>query len=143
MTPISQQTLHVTKYEVLGVLPDLLTFEKGTPITDKSDWEKRREELYTTAVELQYGTLPPKPEFLDVETLYIGAKVRSYRIHTGTKNNPVSFLMKLILLHLIFQMNIIYQLLQKLMAYMLMLKCLMEISLKALAEEEEKRIIRT
>ena len=94
---VHENLLHVTKYEVLGKLPDLLTFEDGTPVKTPDDWQLRRGEIYKTAVELQYGTLPPAPEFLEVETLYIGGKVRSYRIHTGTKARPVSFLMKLIL----------------------------------------------
>jgi hypothetical protein len=94
---VSQDLLHVTKYEVLGKLPDLFTFEDGTPVSTPADWPRRRSELYKTAVELQYGTMPPKPEFLEVETLFIGARNHSYRIHTGTREKPVSFLMKLVL----------------------------------------------
>lgn len=97
MPNVHENLLHVTKYEVLGKLPDLFTFDNGDPIKTPLDWEKRRAELHKSAVELQYGTLPPAPEFLEVETLYIGAKNRSYRIHTGTKSHPVSFLMKLML----------------------------------------------
>ena len=97
MPNVHENLLHVTKYEVLGKLPDLFTFDNGAPVKTPADWGKRRGEIYKTAVELQYGTLPPAPEFLEVETLYIGGKVRSYRIHTGTKARPVSFLMKLIL----------------------------------------------
>ena len=77
MSSVSQDLLHVTKYEVLGRLPDLFTFEDGTPVSSPADWERRRGELYKTAVELQYGTLPPAPEFLEVETLFVGAKNRS------------------------------------------------------------------
>ena len=69
MPPVTQDLLHVTKYEVLGKLPDLMTFEDGTPVRTPTDWPRRRAELYKTAVELQYGTMPPKPEFLEVETL--------------------------------------------------------------------------
>ena len=94
---MNQELLHVTKYEVLGKLPDLFTFEDGTPVAEPADWARRRGELYKTAVELQYGTMPPKPEFLEVELLYVGAKVRSYRIYTGTRAHPVSFHMKLVL----------------------------------------------
>lgn len=97
MSTVTPDLLHVTKYEVLGKLPDLFTFEDGSPVRDPADWERRRSELYKTAVELQYGTLPPAPEFLEVEPLYIGAKNHSYRIHTGTRSHPVSFLMKLVL----------------------------------------------
>jgi hypothetical protein len=94
---MNQDYLHVTKYEVLGRLPDLFTFQDGTPVETPEDWKRRRTELYRTSVELQYGTLPPKPEFVEVEVLYVSAQVHSYRIHTGTRVHPVSFLMKLIL----------------------------------------------
>ena len=94
---VTPDLLHVTKYEVLGQLPDLFTFEDGTPVVTPADWEARRGEMYKTAVELQYGTMPPPPEFLEVETLYVGGTARSYRIHTGRRDHPVSFLMKLVL----------------------------------------------
>ena len=97
MPPVTQDLLHVTKYEVLGKLPDLFTFEDGTPVATPADWPRRRAELYKTAVELQYGTMPPAPEFLEVETLFRGARNHSYRITTGTREKPVSFLMKLVL----------------------------------------------
>ena len=97
MLPVKQDLLHVTKYEVLGKLPDLFTFEDGTPVADPADWDRRRAELYKSAIELQYGTQPPTPEFLEVELLYVGATVRSYRIYTGTREKPVSFLMKMVL----------------------------------------------
>ncbi len=95
MANIHEDLLHVMGYRVLGKLPDLFTFEDGTPVKTPADWEKRRAEMYKTAVELQYGTMPPAPEFLEVETLYLGARGRSYRIHTGTRAHPVTFLMKL------------------------------------------------
>ena len=79
--------LEVTSYEVLGKLPDLFQMEDGSRLTDPADWEKRRAELYKTAVELQYGTMPPKPEFLEVETLYLSPNSSSYRIITGRREN--------------------------------------------------------
>lgn len=94
---MNQDLLHVTKYEVLGQLPDLFTFQDGTPVKAPTDWERRRKELYQSAVELQYGTLPPEPEFVEVEPLFVDSHVQTYRIHTGTKAAPVSFLMKLVL----------------------------------------------
>ena len=66
--------LHVTGCQVLGKLPDLFTFDNGTPVVTPTDWEKRRAEMYKTAVELQYGIQPPKPEFLEVELLYRGTE---------------------------------------------------------------------
>ena len=92
-----ENLLHVTDYKVLGRLPDLFTFEDGSKVTTLADWENRRGELYKTAVELQYGTLPPTPEFVEVETLFVGEKNHSYRIHTGTRAHPVTFSMKLVL----------------------------------------------
>ncbi len=98
MTPVSPDLLHITKYEVLGDLPDLFTFADGTPVRTAEDWAARRAELYASAVELQYGGMPPAPDFLEVELLY-GAQgtFRTYRIHTGTREMPVTFQMKLLL----------------------------------------------
>jgi hypothetical protein len=59
-------------------------------------WEERRAEIYKTAVELQYGTMPPEPEFLEIETLYVSEKTNSYKITTGRKDHPVSFRMQVI-----------------------------------------------
>ena len=86
--------LTVTSYEVLGKLPDIFTFDNGEKLTDPKDWARRRAEIYKTAVELQYGTMPPEPEFLEVETLYVGKKSNSYRITTGTREYPVTFRMQ-------------------------------------------------
>ena len=85
--------LEVLDYQVLGKLPPLLIAEDGSSVTRES-WSKRRAELYKTAVELQYGTMPPAPEFLDVETLYVGKTWRSYRITSGRRACPVSFVMR-------------------------------------------------
>ena len=87
-------TLDVLDYEVLGALPKLLLKENGKRVRDASDWEARRKELYKTAVELQYGTMPPSPEFLDVDLLYQGKKWATYRITSGRKARPVSFIMR-------------------------------------------------
>lgn len=88
--------LEVTSYEVLGKLPDLFQMDDGTRLTDPVDWEKRRAQLYKTAIELQYGTMPPAPEFLEVEPLYDGPSSKSFRIITGTKARPVSFRMQVL-----------------------------------------------
>jgi hypothetical protein len=89
--------LNITEYKVLGKLPDPFIFDDGTPVKTKADWEKRRKEIYKTAIELQYGTMPPKPEVFKVEKLYLGGKGRSniYLITAGTKEKTVSFRMRL------------------------------------------------
>ena len=91
-----ENMLEVTSYEVLGKLPDLFQMDDGTRLTNPADWEKRRAEIYKTAVELQYGTMPPEPGFLEVETLYDSAKTKSFRIITGTKAHPISFRMQVL-----------------------------------------------
>ena len=93
MNSIDKNTIKVTDYQVLGKLPELLKFGDGSAVTSPEDWEKRRKELYKTAVEFQYGTMPPTPEFIEVEKL---TDYHSYRIYTGTKANPIIFYMKII-----------------------------------------------
>lgn len=85
----------IKSYEVLDKLPDPFLFEDGTKVKTAEDFEKRKKEMYKYCVDLQYGTQPPKPEFLEVMTLYKGAKISSYRITSGTKKHPTSFTMKI------------------------------------------------
>ena len=68
---VNKDMLKITKYEVLGNLPNPFLFDNGNMVKTKEDWEKRKQEIYKTTIELQYGILPPKPEFLDVETLHV------------------------------------------------------------------------
>lgn len=85
--------LQITKYDVLGKLPDPFIFKNGEKVKNIDDWEKRREEIFADAVELQYGELLPEPEFLEVEGLFPKcidtAHPASYRIYTGRRNNPI------------------------------------------------------
>ena len=94
------EKLQITDYQVLSELPNPFVFEDGTMVQNEADWRRRREELIKTAAYLQYGTMPPKPEFLNVEPLCISGPNRhgpsgldTYRIVTGTKNQSVSFIM--------------------------------------------------
>lgn len=90
---MDEKLIEITKYELLGKLPNPFVFNDGTLLKNKADWEKRRKEIYETAVELQYGTMPPAPEFLEVEPFYLGGERRPnwYRITSGTRQNPVTF----------------------------------------------------
>ncbi|MBQ8026804.1 MAG: hypothetical protein IJ261_01655, partial [Clostridia bacterium] len=91
---VNEDTLKITKYEVLGKLPDPFKFDDGCEVKTREDWGKRRKEIYKTAIELQYGTMPPEPEFLEVEKLSgWGGVNESYRITTGKRECPVSFVM--------------------------------------------------
>ena len=53
--------------------------------------------MYREVIDLQYGTMPPKPEVFQVELLYKGGKGRadSYRITAGTKEKTLSFRMQI------------------------------------------------
>lgn len=87
--------LKVTHYEVLDKLPNPFRFFDGSRVETREDWEKRRKELIETAVELQYGSVLPEPEFLEVEQLsdHGPGALSNYRIITGTRAQPVSFIM--------------------------------------------------
>lgn len=81
---------------LLSPLPDLFRMEDGSRVTTAADWEKRRAELYHYAVDMQYGGMPPEPEFLEVELLYNESRCSSYRIHTGRREKEISFIMQII-----------------------------------------------
>lgn len=94
--PVNKDLIKVTKYEVLGELPNPFVFENGEPVKNAEDWKKRRGEIYKNTVELQYGVMPPAPEFVRVELLshiFKGFHMFTYMIHTGTEKNPVRFTM--------------------------------------------------
>lgn len=96
MAQFDENFIKITEYEVLGKLPDPFLKPDGTRVKTAEEFNEHKKELYKTAVELQYGTQPPKPEFLDVELLHGGKGWRSshYRITTGKKDKPISFLMR-------------------------------------------------
>lgn len=88
---ISDNLIEIIKYERLGEFPALLTFNNGEPVRSAEDWAKRRKEICETAIDLQYGTQPPAPEFLEVEPMHLGGRPSVYRIKTGTRQNPIVF----------------------------------------------------
>ncbi len=90
---VHENSIEILDYKLKGELPNPFIFNDGTLLTDPKDWPKRRKEIYETAINLQYGTIPPAPEFLDVETMYLSGGLCSYRITTGTRANPVVFIM--------------------------------------------------
>ena len=98
--PVTGETIiQVTEYEVLEKLPDPFLMENGRRVATEADWAERRNEIYRTAVELQYGPQPPKPEVLEVMPLRLGGKGETnvYRIRTGTKEKQLTFRMMVFL----------------------------------------------
>ena len=83
--------------KVLGPLPNPFLFADGRTVATAADWRARREEILAQAVELEFGGMPPKPEFLTVEQIHFAGKgkMNSYRIHTGTRERPFSFVLQI------------------------------------------------
>jgi dienelactone hydrolase len=80
---------------ILGMLPDLFTFENGQRVLNADDWKMRRREILDSAIELEYGGLPPEPEIFEVETLHQMKNMSSYRIETGSREKTMTFTMQL------------------------------------------------
>ena len=81
-------------HKVLGKLPDLFTFDHGQKVTSIADWRERRRELIRSCVEMQYGDVLPKPEFLEAEPLItprIPGWASVWKVKTGTYTKPVTF----------------------------------------------------
>ena len=87
----------LSRISYLSDLPDLFCFNAGGRVQNERDWEIRRGELLGLAVGMQYGGMPPEPEFLETEALYISDQVSSYRIHTGRRAYPVTFIMQIVM----------------------------------------------
>lgn len=97
MATFDKSAIKITQYEVLGKLPDPFLRADGTRANTPEEFEAHKTELYRSAVELQYGTQPPAPEFLEVEELGSGRKSVTYRVTTGRVAHPVSFTMRIFL----------------------------------------------
>lgn len=97
MFDFNEDLIRITEYKLAGSLPNPFVFNDGTPVTDPSQWPARKAEIWKHAVDLQFGHEPPKPEFLEVEPIYVSAKGKpnSYRITTGTRQKPITFTMVL------------------------------------------------
>ena len=91
---INENTTKITKYELYSKLPNPFLFDDGTFVKTTDDWHKRRAELYEKTVNLQFGGMPPEPEFLEVEPLCYGS-TEIFRIKTGTLKKPIMFNMYL------------------------------------------------
>ena len=94
MATFNQNEIKITQYEVLDKLPDPFLRADGTRACTPEEFEAHKATLFKSAVELQYGTQPPAPEFLEVEELGDGHQSITYRITTGRVAHPVSFIMR-------------------------------------------------
>jgi len=89
---MEENAIKILEYNLTDKLPDPFLFEDGSRVKTAEDWVKRRSQIYQSAVELQYGTIPPKPEVLEVEIMTVGnGYPATYRVTTGRVGHTVSF----------------------------------------------------
>ena len=81
------------KDKILGKLPDVFVFENGERVENQSDWEKRRVEIINTAVELEFGGMPPAPDDFRLEKLTEPGKgrINCYRLHNIINGHDFTF----------------------------------------------------
>lgn len=89
---MNRELIKILKYELKGELNNPFVFDDGRPLCSPDDWVERRKEIYKSAIELQYGVMPPSPEVMRVELLYTSdTRPSSFRIVSGTKEKQVAF----------------------------------------------------
>ena len=68
---------------LLGKLPDVFTFANGKKVQTVEEWQERRKQIINTAVELEYGGMPPVPDAVRLEKLTENGLGRAacYRVH--------------------------------------------------------------
>ncbi len=81
--------------KILAPLPNVLSFN-GSKIETPEEWNKNRETIMTSVIELEYGGMPPKPEVFEMECIYISGAggMDSYRIYTGSAEKQMSFVLQ-------------------------------------------------
>jgi len=93
MTPYIKDDF--SKDIILGKLPDVFTFEDGTRVKTVEDWRRRRQEIIDTAVELEFGGMPPVPERFELEAMQLRGGIHSYRIHIYEGDKHFTFPMQI------------------------------------------------
>lgn len=81
----------------LGLLPDPFIKKSGEYVKSFDEWAVLREEVLNNAVEIEFGGMPPEPEFTSTEATHQPGKGRlnSYRIQTGIKKHPFNFMLQI------------------------------------------------
>lgn len=80
------------------VLPDPLTFNDGSKVQSKKDWERRRKEILETMTHEMYGSAPARPknmrfEVFDVDKQALGGKAtrKQVTVHISEKGKQAQF----------------------------------------------------
>ncbi len=79
---------------VLDKLPDVFMMQNGRRVASRADWQERRKEILRTAVELQFGGMPPAPSTFVLEPLQVRGKIYCYRIHIYEPTGHFTFPMQ-------------------------------------------------
>jgi len=88
--PVNEDLITITDYEVIEKLENPFIFKDGSPVKTKEDWQKRRKEIFDSCVELQYGKIPPAPEFLEFFLAYKSPSGSyHYTVKTGKREKPI------------------------------------------------------
>ena len=77
------------KVEFLGKMPDPFLKEDGSRMT-KEEWYQNRDEIRKKIVDIEYGGMPPRPEYLDIHRLNVGTASHVstwYKIKAGKNNH--------------------------------------------------------
>lgn len=80
-----------------GKMPDPFRKEDGTRVTPE-EWPEYKKGLRDMIVDMEYGGMPPRPEYLYVEPLNPfrrGPTSNWFKIYAGTKEKQVSFTLEL------------------------------------------------
>ena len=80
-------TIHVH-----GKLPDPFLKADGTRMTPE-EWWANRDAIRDRVVTTEYGGMPPRPEVVTVEALNDGALQMCYRVHAGSRERQISFIL--------------------------------------------------
>ena len=77
---------------VHGKLPDPFLKPDGTRMSPE-EWWQQRAAIREAVVKTEFGGMPPRPEVVTVETLSEGALDMCYRIHAGSRERQLSFIL--------------------------------------------------
>lgn len=81
------------KIEFKGKMPDPFRKEAGTRMTPL-EWKEKRNEIRNMVVDVEFGGMPPRPEYVDFELINFGGNATSpawYRVKAGKKDKYLTF----------------------------------------------------
>lgn len=82
------------KVEFLGKMPDPFRKEDGTRMSP-AEWQEKRKEIRDMIVDIEFGGMPPRPEFVEAEAINAGGGPGHtsawYRVKAGRKDKYLTF----------------------------------------------------